>query len=95
MNGPLKMFFIEAHTSLVIVVFFLLFLFEMRIWGQDIESTVLFLEQVNAVNCNTSWKITLFMKFSSYREDVLKGVSKFSTQTSVFTYSTEHQPPGI
>lgn len=30
--------------------------------------------QVNAVNCNTSWKVTLFMKFSDYREDVLKGV---------------------
>lgn len=34
-----------------------------------------FLLQVNAVNCNTSWKVTLFMKFSDYREDVLKGVS--------------------
>lgn len=33
--------------------------------------------QVNAVNCNTSWKVTLFMKFSDYREDVLKGVSVF------------------
>lgn len=33
-----------------------------------------FLLQVNAVNCNTSWKVTLFMKFSDYREDVLKGV---------------------
>lgn len=30
--------------------------------------------QVNAVNCNTSWKVTLFMKFSDYKEDILKGV---------------------
>ncbi|XP_069484570.1 inositol 1,4,5-trisphosphate-gated calcium channel ITPR2 isoform X6 [Ambystoma mexicanum] len=31
-------------------------------------------KEVNAVNCNTSWKVTLFMKYSDYREDVLKGV---------------------
>ncbi|KAM4573328.1 inositol 1,4,5-trisphosphate-gated calcium channel ITPR2 isoform 2-T2 [Odontesthes bonariensis] len=30
-------------------------------------------KEVNAVNCNTSWKVTLFMKFSDYRDDVLKG----------------------
>ncbi|XP_066541868.1 inositol 1,4,5-trisphosphate receptor type 2 [Hoplias malabaricus] len=29
--------------------------------------------EVNSVNCNTSWKVNLFMKFSDYREDVLKG----------------------
>lgn len=34
--------------------------------------------QVNAVNCNTSWKVTLFMKFSDYKEDVLKGVCYFA-----------------
>ncbi|XP_072922149.1 inositol 1,4,5-trisphosphate-gated calcium channel ITPR2 [Hemitrygon akajei] len=30
-------------------------------------------KEVNAVNCNTSWKIALFMKYIDYREDVLKG----------------------
>ncbi|XP_061578118.1 inositol 1,4,5-trisphosphate receptor type 2 [Cololabis saira] len=30
-------------------------------------------KEVNAVNCNTSWKVNLFMKFSDYRDDVLKG----------------------
>ncbi|RXM33372.1 Inositol 1,4,5-trisphosphate receptor type 2 [Acipenser ruthenus] len=30
-------------------------------------------KEVNALNCNTSWKVTLFMKFSDYRDDVLKG----------------------
>lgn len=39
----------------------------------------MYLVQVNAVNCNTSWKITLFMKYSCYREDVLKGVSMNNT----------------
>lgn len=41
---------------------------------ENLELTGYFLLQVNAVNCNTSWKVTLFMKFSDYREDVLKGV---------------------
>lgn len=39
--------------------------------------TLCFMLQVNAVNCNTSWKVALFMKFSDYREDVLKGVCCF------------------
>ncbi|KAG5830491.1 hypothetical protein ANANG_G00311190 [Anguilla anguilla] len=30
-------------------------------------------KEVNAVNCNTSWKVALFMKFSDYKEDILKG----------------------
>ncbi|XP_038676821.1 inositol 1,4,5-trisphosphate receptor type 3 isoform X2 [Scyliorhinus canicula] len=30
-------------------------------------------QEVNSVNSNTSWKINLFMKYSDYMEDVLKG----------------------
>ncbi|TWW56362.1 inositol 1,4,5-trisphosphate receptor type 3 isoform X1 [Takifugu flavidus] len=30
-------------------------------------------KEVNSVNCNTSWKINLFMSFSDHREEVLKG----------------------
>ncbi|XP_005881983.1 PREDICTED: inositol 1,4,5-trisphosphate receptor type 1 [Myotis brandtii] len=29
---------------------------------------------VNSVNCNTSWKVVLFMKWSDNKEDILKGV---------------------
>uniref|UniRef100_A0A671LFL9 Inositol 1,4,5-trisphosphate receptor n=1 Tax=Sinocyclocheilus anshuiensis TaxID=1608454 RepID=A0A671LFL9_9TELE len=29
--------------------------------------------EVNALNCNTNWKVTLFMKFCKYRDDILKG----------------------
>lgn len=35
----------------------------------------LLLFQVNSVNCNTSWKVVLFMKWSDNKEDILKGVS--------------------
>ncbi|KAK1152141.1 hypothetical protein AOXY_G31363 [Acipenser oxyrinchus oxyrinchus] len=30
-------------------------------------------KEVNSVNCNTSWKINLFMMFSDHREELLKG----------------------
>lgn len=32
------------------------------------------LPQVNSVNCNTSWKINLFMQFRDHLDEVLKGV---------------------
>lgn len=37
-------------------------------------SRKLLLLQVNSVNCNTSWKVVLFMKWSDNKEDILKGV---------------------
>lgn len=36
--------------------------------------------QVNSVNCNTSWKINLFMQFRDHLEEVLKGVSPSPSQ---------------
>lgn len=37
------------------------------------------LPQVNSVNCNTSWKINLFMQFRDHMDEVLKGVRSWST----------------
>lgn len=44
-------------------------------WGGTCEKITVFVFQVNSVNCNTSWKIVLFMKWSDNKDDILKGVS--------------------
>ena len=44
-------------------------------WGICEKITLKFAFQVNSVNCNTSWKIVLFMKWSDNKDDILKGVS--------------------
>lgn len=41
--------------------------------------------QVNSVNCNTSWKINLFMQFRDHLEEVLKGVSSSPSQQAPFS----------
>ena len=42
---------------------------------KDLDLTAVLPLQVNSVNCNTSWKVTLFMKWSDNKETILKGVN--------------------
>ena len=42
-----------------------------------VEFVLIFPWKVNAVNCNTSWKISLFLAYEDNSEEVLKGVSAF------------------
>lgn len=60
--SKLHNFLIVVHSKLIMMImkFFLWF----------VET------QVNSVNCNTSWKVVLFMKWSDNKETILKGVGR-------------------
>ena len=40
--------------------------------------------KVNSVNCNTSWKISLFLAYEDNSEEVLKGVGLFSVRMNTY-----------
>lgn len=50
---------------------------------------VFFPLQVNSVNCNTSWKINLFMMYSDHKEEFLKGVSELSEMHQTILHQTQ------
>ena len=65
------------HLFLVSFLFFILLLLQNKylIFNKLLCTILCF--KVNSVNCNTSWKISLFLAYEDNSEEVLKGVSLF------------------
>ena len=51
------------------------------------------LPQVNSVNCNTSWKINLFMQFRDHLDEVLKGVRTVPPTPAGYPAPAPQVPP--
>lgn len=66
---------VRHRCSVLTLVLVLILMLRISTAAEAPSEQLFFPLQVNSVNCNTSWKINLFMMYSDHREEVLKGVS--------------------
>lgn len=66
---------VRHRRSVLTLVLVLILMLRISTAAEAPSEQLFFPLQVNSVNCNTSWKINLFMMYSDHREEVLKGVS--------------------